>query len=78
MFKKKNEKKSNFFTYCLDRKNLVVREIEFLQKILKCLDREIKFPQKLANFATCEIKFPQKNVLANREVKFQRKFLPST
>ena len=41
-------------------KNLVVREIKFPRKFLKCPDREIKFPRKLANSATREIKFPQK------------------
>ena len=58
------KKTFKFLTYCLDKKikNLVVREIEFPQKILKCPDREIKFLQKLANFATYKIKFPQKKM----------------
>ena len=66
MFNKKNEKKKKkkkkkknqikFLIYCLDKKikNLVVHEIKFLRKFLKCPDREIKFPRKLANFATGE------------------------
>ena len=50
MIKKKNEKKknNNFLTYCLDKKKkeLVLREIKFPRKFLKCPDREIKFKRK--------------------------------
>ena len=48
MFKKKNEKKIKFLTYCLDKtmKNLVVQEIKLPRKFLKCPDREIKFRRK--------------------------------
>ena len=63
MFKKKNDKKKKKkLSYCLDKKlkNLVVQEIKFLQKFLKCPDHNSKFPQKLANFATHKIKFKQK------------------
>ena len=42
------KKNIKFLTYCLDKKikNLVVQEIKFPQKFLKCLDRKIKLPRK--------------------------------
>ena len=66
---KKKKKKIKFLTYCLYKKlkNLVVSEIKFPRKFLRCPDREIKFPWKLANFATREKMF-----LVNRELMFFR------